>query len=80
MGVVLDAIADTLDGICVWDATRRPLRYHLLRVVNWRMSHDLQRARRRHHVAYHEPDDEDGAESAAEMEMSLRRDDERTRP
>jgi hypothetical protein len=78
MSMVLDAVADTLDGIRAWNPERRALRHHLMRVVNSRISHDLGRARRRRHVAYHEPDDD--GENDAELEMSLRRDDARTRP
>ena len=78
MCMVLDAVGDTLDGIRVWNPERRGLRHHLMRVVNSRISHDLGRARRRQHVVYDEPDDEGNNET--ELEMSLRRDDTRTRP
>jgi hypothetical protein len=76
--LVLDAIADTLDGVRTWNPERRPLRFHLMRVVNSRLSHDLERRRRRRHLPFHES--EDSGESLIEAEMSLRMDDPRSRP
>jgi hypothetical protein len=76
--LVLDAIADTLDGVRTWTPERRPLRFHLMRVVNSRLSHDLERRRRRRHLPFHES--EDSGESLIEAEMSLRMDDPRSRP
>src|SRR5689334_17068741 len=55
--LVLDAIADTLDGVRTWNPERRPLRFHLMRVVNSRLSHDLERRRRRRHLPFHETED-----------------------
>jgi hypothetical protein len=76
--LVLDAIADTLDGVRTWNTEKRPLRFHLMRVVNSRLSHDLERRRRRRHLPFHES--EDSGESLVETEMSLHVDDARTRP
>lgn len=77
--MVQDAIGDTFAGIRTWDPARRILRHHLARVIQSRVSHDVERARRRRHVSFHEVDDSSD-ENPAAVAMSLRRDDERTRP
>jgi len=77
--MVQDAIGDTYAGIRTWDPARRSLRHHLARVIQSRVSHDVQRARRRRHVSFHEVTDSND-ENAAAVEMSLRCDDERARP
>jgi hypothetical protein len=81
--LVLDAVADTMQGVRHWDPARRSLYSHLCGVVQSRAYHDTKRAQRRPHIAYHEPDnadDQTGEASIAETEMSLRRDDDRVRP
>jgi hypothetical protein len=81
--LVLDAVGDTLRGIRQWYPARRSLHSHLCSVVQSRAYHDTQRAIRRPHIAYHEPDDIDeqtGEVSLAETEMSLRRDEDHSRP
>jgi len=77
--MVQDAIGDTYAGIRTWEPSRRILRHHLARVIQSRVSHDVERARRRRHVSFHEVDDSND-ENPAAVAMSLRRDDERTRP
>ena len=77
--MVQDAIGDTYAGIRTWDPSRRILRHHLARVIQSSVSHDVERARRRHHVSFHEVNDSSD-ENPAAVAMSLRRDDERTRP
>lgn len=80
--LVNDAIVDTCDGVRRWDPEARTLRRHLEQTINSRMWHECDRSRRRHHITLDTVSVDDSQDEAPsiDIEMSLRREDPRTRP
>lgn len=80
--LVNDAIVDTCDGVRRWDPVARTLRRHLEQTVNSRLWHECERSRRRRHIALDTVSVDDSRDDAPsiDIEMSLRREDPRTRP
>lgn len=79
--LVNDAIVDTCDGVRRWDPEARTLRRHLEQSINSRMWHECERGRRRRQIPLDTAAVDDSQdETAIGVEMSLRREDPRTRP
>lgn len=79
--LINDAIVDTCDGVRRWDPEARTLRRHLEQTINSRMWHECERGRRRRHIALDTVSVDDSQDEAGiDVEMSLRREDPRTRP
>ncbi len=75
------AVVDTCDGLRTWDPQRKPLRRHLEQVINSRLWHECERNRRRRHIPLDTVSMDDSQdEVGAIVEMSLQREDRRTRP
>lgn len=79
--IVNEAIVATLAGVRRWDPTARTLRRHLEQTINSKLWHEYDRTRRRRHIPLDTTSADDSQEEAAlDVEMSLRREDPRTRP
>lgn len=75
------AIVATCDGVRAWDPHARTLRRHLEQTINSRLWHECDRLRRRRHITLDTASVDDSQdECAVDVEMSLRREDPRTRP
>jgi len=79
--IVNAAIVATLEGVRRWDPVARPLRRHLEQTINSKLWHEYDRTRRRRHIHRDTTSVDDSHDEAAiDVEMSLRREDPRTRP
>ena len=75
------ALVATCDGVRRWDPAARTLRRHLEQTINSWLWHECERSRRRRHIPLDTTSVDDSQDEAAlDVEMSLRREDPRTRP